>query len=82
MSDIIIDCQNLDQYFDEGNGRVDIFQNINLQIMILPDDPVIWENLVDISWKEMRKYRGKEISFIFFFFLSWLLIHMRLDNDI
>jgi lipoprotein-releasing system ATP-binding protein len=32
MSDIIIDCQNLDQYFDDGNGRVDIFQNINLQI--------------------------------------------------
>ena len=32
MSDIIIDCQNLDQYFDEGTGRVDIFQNINLQI--------------------------------------------------
>ncbi|MCU7940079.1 MAG: lipoprotein-releasing ABC transporter ATP-binding protein LolD [gamma proteobacterium symbiont of Bathyaustriella thionipta] len=32
MSDIIVDCQNLDQYFDEGNGRVDIFQNINLQI--------------------------------------------------
>ncbi|MCN4145107.1 MAG: lipoprotein-releasing ABC transporter ATP-binding protein LolD [Thiohalomonas sp.] len=32
MSDIIIDCQNLDQYFDDGNARVDIFQNINLQI--------------------------------------------------
>jgi len=32
MSDIIVDCQNLVQYFDDGNGRVDIFQNLNLQI--------------------------------------------------
>ncbi len=30
--DTIIDCQDLTQYFDEGNGRVDVFQNINLQI--------------------------------------------------
>lgn len=32
MSNIIVDCQNLDQYFDDGNGRVDIFQNLNLQV--------------------------------------------------
>jgi len=32
MSDIIIDCRDIDQYFDDGNGRVDIFQNINLQV--------------------------------------------------
>ncbi len=31
-SDIIIDCQNLDQYFDDGTNHVDIFQNLNLQV--------------------------------------------------
>lgn len=31
-SDVIIDCQNIDQYFDEGTGRVDIFQGLNVQI--------------------------------------------------
>ena len=29
---IIIDCQNIDQYFDDGTSRVDIFQNLNLQV--------------------------------------------------
>ena len=32
MNDIIIDCQNLDQFFDDGTTRVDIFQNLNLQV--------------------------------------------------
>ncbi|MCW8928850.1 MAG: lipoprotein-releasing ABC transporter ATP-binding protein LolD [Gammaproteobacteria bacterium] len=31
-SNIIIDCQNLSQYFDDGTSRVDIFQNVNLQV--------------------------------------------------
>ena len=29
---VIIECQNLTQYFEEGESRVDVFQNINLQI--------------------------------------------------
>ncbi len=28
----IIECQNLDQYFDDGDTRVDIFQGLNLEI--------------------------------------------------
>ncbi len=32
MNDIIIDCQNLTQYFDDGDTRVDIFHKVNLQI--------------------------------------------------
>lgn len=32
MNDIVIDCQDLDQYFDDGTSRVDIFQNLNLQV--------------------------------------------------
>ncbi|MCK5648676.1 MAG: lipoprotein-releasing ABC transporter ATP-binding protein LolD [Gammaproteobacteria bacterium] len=32
MNDIVIDCQNMDQYFDDGTSRVDIFQNLNLQV--------------------------------------------------
>ncbi len=31
-NEIVIDCQNIEQYFDDGNSRVDIFQNVNLQI--------------------------------------------------
>ncbi len=31
-NDVIIDCKNIDQYFDDGTGRVDIFQGLNLQI--------------------------------------------------
>lgn len=31
-NNIIIDCQNLSQYFDDGTSRVDIFQNLNLKI--------------------------------------------------
>ncbi len=31
-NDVIIDCQNIDQYFDDGTSRVDIFQGLNLQI--------------------------------------------------
>jgi len=29
---VIIECQNLTQYFEEGESRVDVFENINLQI--------------------------------------------------
>jgi len=32
FQDSVIACQDLTQYFDDGKGRVDIFQNINLQI--------------------------------------------------
>jgi len=32
VNNIVIDCQNLDQYFDDGTNRVDIFQNLNLQV--------------------------------------------------
>ncbi len=32
MNDVIIDCQNLDQYFDDGSSRIDICHNLNLQI--------------------------------------------------
>jgi lipoprotein-releasing system ATP-binding protein len=28
----IVECQNLDQYFDDGDTRVDIFQGLNLDI--------------------------------------------------
>ncbi len=31
-NNVIIDCQNIDQYFDDGTSRVDIFQGLNLQI--------------------------------------------------
>ncbi|WP_198264770.1 lipoprotein-releasing ABC transporter ATP-binding protein LolD [sulfur-oxidizing endosymbiont of Gigantopelta aegis] len=30
--EIIIDCQNITQYFDDGTSRVDIFKDINLQV--------------------------------------------------
>lgn len=29
---IIIDCQNLTQYFDEGKSRVEVFHNVNLKV--------------------------------------------------
>lgn len=29
---LIIDCRNLSQYFDEGLNRVDVFQNVDLQV--------------------------------------------------
>lgn len=29
---LIIECQDLTQYFEEGKNRVDVFENINLQI--------------------------------------------------
>ncbi len=33
QSDIVIDCQKMSQYFDEGTNRIDIFQNLDLQVM-------------------------------------------------
>lgn len=32
MHNLVIDCQNMIQYFDDGTSRVDIFQNLNLQV--------------------------------------------------
>lgn len=29
---LIIDCRNLTQYFDEGTNRVEVFQNVDLQV--------------------------------------------------
>ncbi len=29
---LIIECRNLSQYFDEGINRVEVFQNVDLQV--------------------------------------------------
>ncbi len=32
MNDIVIECQHMTQYFDDGTSRVEIFQDLNLQV--------------------------------------------------